>query len=141
MDMKSGLGQDYMMKNKKRILVVDDEPGILALVDTILGLAGYDVVTTQSGEEALALVRSDEPDLVLLDIVMVPVTGFDVLDRLRTFSRVPVIVFTAQSAIAEKAQKFGANDWIAKPFNPDVLLEKIQHLLDQHGADRVAPDL
>ena len=68
------------------MLVVDDEPGILRFVSIRLRLAGYDVTTTTSGEEALKLVQSEKPDIILLDILMQPLSGFDVLDRLRVFS-------------------------------------------------------
>jgi DNA-binding response OmpR family regulator len=117
------------MNAKKKVLVVDDEPGILRFVSTSLTLAGYDVATTGSGEEALELVKSQNPDIVLLDILMHPVNGFDVLEQLRTFSRVPVVVFTAQREIAEKALKEGANAYIMKPFVPGDLVKKIQSTL------------
>jgi two-component system KDP operon response regulator KdpE len=83
------------MDTKKRVLVVDDEPGILRFVSTTLKIAGFDVIVTASGEEALQLAQSQTPDIVLLDVLMQPLTGFDVLQRLRAFSQVPVIVFTA----------------------------------------------
>ena len=115
---------------KKRILVVDDEPGILRFVSTSLGLAGFDVFTTGSGQEALQLAETQNPDLILLDILMQPLTGFDVLERLRKFSQVPVIVFTAQRDIADQAMKQGADGFIMKPFVPDELTKKIHVVLD-----------
>ncbi|MBI2873231.1 MAG: response regulator [Chloroflexi bacterium] len=75
------------MDARKRVLVVDDEPDILRVASTILGLAGYDVTTTTSGEEALLLAQSNKPDVMLLDLLMQPLTGFDVLDKLRVFSQ------------------------------------------------------
>ncbi len=117
------------MDAKKRVLVVDDERGILRFVNTTLRLAGYEVIATTSGEEALQLAQSKTPDIVLLDILMQPLTGFDVLERLRAFSQVPVIVFTARRDIAETALKEGANDFITKPFVPDELVKKIQAAL------------
>jgi len=121
-----------LMVDKKRILVVDDEPGILRFVSTSLGLAGYDVLTTTSGEEALQLARSQRPDIMLLDVLMQPLTGFDVLDRLRTFSKMPVLVFTARKDIAERAIKEGANGYITKPFVPNELVKKIQEVLNRY---------
>lgn len=118
----------YMMK--KRILVVDDEPGILHFVQASLSLAGYDVIVTTNGADALNLVRTENPDIMLLDILMVPMTGFDVLEKLRTFSQMPVIVFTARSFIAEQSLQAGANDYIAKPFRPEELQRKIKTVLD-----------
>jgi DNA-binding response OmpR family regulator len=113
------------MTAKKRVLVVDDEPGIRRFVSTSLGLAGFDVTTTGSGEEALKLAETQNPDIILLDILMQPLSGFDVLERLRKFSQVPVIVFTARKEIADLAMKEGANGFIMKPFIPDELVKKI----------------
>lgn len=118
------------MDKKKRILVVDDEPGILRFVNTSLGLAGFDVITTGSGQEALQFAETQNPDMILLDILMQPLTGFAVLERLRKFSQVPVIVFTAQRDIADQAIKQGADGFIMKPFVPDELIKKIRAFLD-----------
>jgi DNA-binding response OmpR family regulator len=122
------------MSVKKRVLVVDDEPGVLRFVKIGLTAAGYDVTTTSSGEEALRLVRDHAPDIVLLDVMMVPMTGFEVLEKLRAFSQVPVIVFTARSFILEQAIKNGANGFIAKPFQPDELINKIETMLNARDA-------
>jgi DNA-binding response OmpR family regulator len=116
-------------ERKKCVLVVDDEPGILRFISTSLKLAGYDVITNTNGEEALHIAQSQKPDILLLDILMHPLTGFDVLERLRTFSQIPVIVFTARKEIVDMALKEGANDYIAKPFIPDDLIKKIKEVL------------
>lgn len=113
----------------KRVLVVDDEPRIVKVLRIKLSLSGYDVITTTSGAEAIELVRTHEPDIMLLDILMPDVTGMDVLDRVRSFSQIPVIVFTGRPEIARFAKRFGANDYIAKPFDPDALVEKIRLIL------------
>ncbi|MDD5039472.1 MAG: response regulator [Dehalococcoidales bacterium] len=118
-------------KAQKRVLVVDDEPGIGNVLRIKLRLSGYDVTTTTSGAEAIELIRTQPPDIVLLDILMPDVTGMDVLDTVRTFSRVPIIVFTAKPDIAQFALKNGANDCIAKPFDPDYLVTKIQSVLSK----------
>ena len=120
------------MEKKKRILVVDDEPGILRFVRVSLTAAGYDVATADRGEEALRLVQSDNPDAVLLDILMVPMDGLEVLDKLRKFSQVPVIVFTARAFVAEQAMKLGANGFVSKPFRPEELVKRIEDTLDRH---------
>ncbi|MDO8578072.1 MAG: response regulator [Dehalococcoidales bacterium] len=117
------------MNTKKRVLVVDDEAGVLRFVKTFLSLEGYDVITADNGEEGLQLVETDKPDIVLLDILMVPVSGLNVLRRLREFSTVPVIVFSAKSDSVERAVKEGADSFIAKPFLPDHLLKKIEETL------------
>ncbi len=118
------------MGEKPKILAVDDEPGILRFVSASLSLHGYQVITASGGEEGLKLVKSEKPDIVLLDILMVPMTGFEVLEHLREFSQVPVIVFTARSFIGDQAMKLGANGFIAKPFRPDELAKKIKETLD-----------
>jgi two-component system, OmpR family, KDP operon response regulator KdpE len=122
------------METKKRILVVDDEPGILRFIKIGLSLAGYDVITATNGEEGLKLADSAKPDLMLLDILMVPMSGFEVLVKLREFSNMPVIVFTARNDIGDKAIKEGANAFISKPFAPEQLVRKIEDTLDSHNA-------
>ena len=94
-----------------------------------LTTAGYAVTTTTNGEDSLSLAREEKPDIVLLDVLMTPLSGFDVLEKLRTFSQVPVIVFTARSLIAEEAMKLGANGVIAKPFRPEDLVKKVGEVL------------
>jgi two-component system KDP operon response regulator KdpE len=118
-----------IMETKQRVLVVDDEPGVIRFVKINLALAGYEVITTTSGEEALPLVESKKPDIMLLDILMTPITGFDILVELRTFSQLPVIVFTARNDIGKVAMQEGANGFIAKPFKPDELIKKIREIL------------
>ena len=113
----------------RRVLVVDDEPGVLRFVKASLAMSGYDVLTTTSGEESLQLARTENPDIILLDILMSPLTGFDVLVRLREFSEVPVIVFTARSDIARLALEQGANGFISKPFKPADLAARIDGVL------------
>jgi two-component system KDP operon response regulator KdpE len=115
---------------KKRVLVVDDDPGVLNFVRVKLRLAGYEVITTTSGEEALRVVEREKPDIMLLDILMQPLTGFDVLTRLRTFSQIPVIIFTGKDRITSIALQEGATDFIAKPFDPEDLLKKVKDILD-----------
>ncbi len=117
--------------NKKRVLVVDDEPRILHFVRINLTLAGYDVITTTSGEEALQLVDSKKPDMMLLDVLMTPMSGFDVLSQLRASPQLRVIVFTGRHDIASKALREGADDYIAKPFKPEELTKKIKNLLEK----------
>lgn len=115
---------------KKRVLIVDDEAHIAKVFSVKLRLAGFDVISTTSGSEAIEMVRAQRPDVVLCDILMPEVTGFDVLDKVRAFSQVPIIVFTARSEIAQAAIRLGANGSVAKPLDPDRLIEKINLVLD-----------
>jgi DNA-binding response OmpR family regulator len=111
------------------VLVVDDEPRIGKMLGIKLRLSGYDVITTTSGAEAIDLVRTQEPDIMLLDILIPDVTGTDVLRQVRTFSQVPIIAFTARPEIAQSALKLGANDYVAKPFDVDEMVRRIEILL------------
>jgi two-component system KDP operon response regulator KdpE len=120
--------------DKKRLLIVDDDPRILRFTSIDLSLEGYEVTTAGGGEEALALVASEAPDVVLLDLLMAPMSGFDLLARLRTFSQVPVIIVTAHGFTTEQAVKLGANDLVAKPFRPSQLVARIERLLNGSGA-------
>jgi DNA-binding response OmpR family regulator len=121
---------------KKCVLVVDDEPGIGNILRIKLRLHGYDVVTTTSGAEAIEIIRTGQPDVVLLDILMPNVSGMDVLEQVRKFSAVPIIVFTARREIVESAILCGANDSISKPFDPDQVVDKIGAVLDASRGKR-----
>jgi CheY-like chemotaxis protein len=123
------LYNDYM----KRVLIVDDEPQIGKIFGLKLRLTGYEVVTTTSGKEAIELVQKQNFDVMLLDVLMPDVTGLDVLDAVRGFSQIPVILFTARTDIFEIAKRIGANDYISKPINPDLLVEKIEGVLGEIG--------
>ena len=117
----------------KSILIVDDDEKILKFLSISLRIAGYTVFTTTSGEQAPKLVESEKPDLMLLDILMSPIDGLEVLKRLRTFSNMPVIVISAHSSACEKALELGANDFLDKPFRPDDVVYRIKRLDDKTG--------
>lgn len=110
--------------------MVDDEARVLRFVKVSLSIAGYDAITTTSGEESLQLIASAKPDIVLLDIFMAPLTGFDVLQRLRPHSQIPVIVFSARSDMADLAHQKGANGFLPKPFLPEQLVRKVRDVLE-----------
>ncbi len=119
------------MEPRKRILLVDDERAILRVFGIKLRISGFDVVTAPSGEEALDLVKSQPPDIMLLDVIMPGIDGFEVLEKVRAFSDLPVIVFSARPENAQKALGLGANDFIAKPLDMDEMVKKIENLLDR----------
>jgi len=120
-----------MVEAKKRVLIVDDERSILAVLRIKLKVSGYDILTASNGEEALDLVKSARPDLMLLDVIMPGMDGFEVLEKLRAFSELPVIVISARSENGEKALSLGANDFLAKPLDVDEMVRKIRGLLGQ----------
>lgn len=117
-----------------RILVVDDMPANVQLLTTYLNTVGYHVIPARNGEEALLLVRDAEPDLILLDIMMPKLNGFEVCKRIKddkATQYIPVIMVTALNEIEHKikGQEAGADDFISKPFNKLELLTRVKSLL------------
>ena len=117
------------MESKKKVLIVDDEPQIGKVFGLKLKLSGFEVASTVSGAEAIELVRNQKFDIMLLDVLMPDVTGMEVLDSVREFSQIPIILFTARPDIFEIAKRFGATDYISKPINPEQLVKKINTVL------------
>jgi DNA-binding response OmpR family regulator len=114
------------------VLVVDDEPAIVAVVRGRLEQEGLGVRAVASGEEALAHVEADSPDLVVLDVMLPGIDGFEVLRRLRSAGcTVPVIMLTARDEDVDKivGLELGADDYLAKPFNPRELSARIRAVL------------
>lgn len=112
------------------VLVVDDHAKVLRFIEIDLKLRGFKVLTTTSGDEALKLVKSVNPDIILLDIVMPGMDGFTVLKELRTFTQIPVIAFSASPGNQDEILRMGANDFMHKPFDPDDMAKKIKGLLE-----------
>ena len=116
---------------KRRVLVVDDERRVLKFMEIDLRFRGFEVITATSGKEALQLIRSTKPDIMLLDIVMPEMDGFHVLKRLRTFSLMPVIAFSANIANYDEAIRLGASAFVSKPFKTDDIIGKIDACLNR----------
>ncbi|MGD8717230.1 MAG: response regulator [Candidatus Zixiibacteriota bacterium] len=119
---------------KKKILVVDDEESIRLVVSFTLEQAGYDVENAANGDDCLEKVYSFSPDLVLLDLMMPLVDGWEVLNLLRSnpeTERIPVILLTAKGEIRDKmfALQQGASDYVTKPFSKEELLSRISQAL------------
>ena len=120
------------MSEDARILVVDDVPQNVRLLEAVLAPRGFDVVSATDGDSALKLVESSKPDLVLLDVMMPEPDGYEVCRRLRADDEtavLPVIMVTASTDEKTKAIEVGADDLIAKPFNHDELLARVRSLL------------
>jgi len=117
-------------------LVVEDEPKITRFLRQGLTYEGYEVDVAYDGEEALAKLRQSEPDIVILDIMLPSIDGLEVCRRLRTFSKVPVIMLTAREAISDRVAGLdsGADDYLVKPFAFDELLARIRALLRRQKA-------
>jgi DNA-binding response OmpR family regulator len=116
----------------QHILVVDDEPAIVTVVRDRLEREGFAVRAAASGEEALAHVDTDAPDLIVLDVMLPGIDGFEVLRRLRGAGhKVPVVVLTARDEDVDKivGLELGADDYLVKPFNPRELSARIRAVL------------
>lgn len=123
-----------MIDQPKRILVADDEPDVRELVVYRMTRSGYDVIEAKNGEEAFELAVAHLPDLILADVMMPRVDGYELTRRLRaehTTQRIPVILLTAKSQEADVSQGFdaGADDYLKKPFNPDELVARVRAVL------------
>ena len=119
-----------------KVLVVDDEPNILLSLEFLMQQAGFEVITVEDGESALSRIAEAAPDLVLLDISLPGISGFDVLERLRAdtaTARLPIIMLTAhgREVEREKGLALGADDYITKPFSTQALVDKVKVLLDE----------
>ena len=128
-----------------RILIVDDEERILNFLSAKLKASGYGVLTASNGLEALEQAQAQEPDLIVLDLIMPKVDGFETLKELRSFSSVPVIILSAKGADVDKIKGLGlgADDYLQKPFNPDELVARIEAIRRrlQSAEGRRTPEL
>jgi len=119
---------------KEKILVVDDEDDILDLVGYNLTREGYRVRTAVRGEEALRKIREDPPDLILLDLMLPDIDGFDVCKELKSNPRtayIPIVMLTAKTAESDQVAglELGSDDYVMKPFSPSVLLARVRAVL------------
>ena len=116
---------------KKKILVVDDEIKIASLVSTYLKGSGYDVVIASDGREALAVFDSESPDLIVLDLMLPEIDGFDVARDIRRKSDTPIIMLTARVEETDKVVglELGADDYVVKPFSPRELVARVRAVL------------
>jgi DNA-binding response OmpR family regulator len=123
-----------------KILVADDDPDLLDLVAYALGQTGYLVVKAADGTAALAAFVAESPDMVLLDINMPGMTGFDVCSAIRSRSTVPVMMLTARGEEQDlvRALDLGADDYLTKPFSPRTLLARVKALLRRARLERSA---
>ena len=116
---------------QERILVVDDEPKIVKLARDYLEKSGFQVLSAGDGETALAIARRERPDLVVLDLMLPGLDGWDVCRTLRRESDVPIIMLTARAEESDQivGLELGADDYVTKPFSPRALVARVRALL------------
>jgi DNA-binding response OmpR family regulator len=119
------------------ILLVDDDAALLEVTSIVLASEGYRVVTAEDGAEALRILGREGLDLVVLDIMLPRMSGFEVLKKMREHSDVPVVLLTAKSQSVDKVVglELGADDYITKPFDTKELLARIKAILRRFGRD------
>ena len=125
------------MSRKTKILVVDDEPDIVRVVARIMESCDYEVVTAQDGFEALGAAQVEKPDVIILDLNLPGMNGFEVCHRLRTTEAtraIPIVMMTAAYVSIEDARRgdaSGADEYVVKPFLREVLIHNVQRLLNR----------
>ena len=122
------------MKKNPSILIVDDDKALLKILKVNLSLEGYDVVTASDGKSALSLLEEYEPQLIVLDVVMPGIDGFQVLNQVRRNSKVPIIMLTAkdEAVLASLCLCKGADDYVRKPFDMLELTARIRSKLRRY---------
>jgi len=125
-----------------RLLVVEDEPNILELLAASLRYAGFEVVTAAAGSEAVQAAHRHRPDLIVLDVMLPDIDGFEVLQRLRSGgTRTPVVFLTARDATEDKIRglTLGGDDYVTKPFSLEEVIARIQAVLRRTGGGPDSP--
>jgi len=117
----------------KKILVTDDSPTITAIIKRLLESAGYFVITASDGQEALNKAKNEQPDLIILDLMLPKIDGYTVCATLKfdkNHSAIPIIILTARAGEADKklGSEVHADAYMVKPFEPDTLLAKVKEL-------------
>ena len=125
------------------ILVVDDEKRIVDIVKAYLERDGYKVLTAGDGRSALEVARREHPDLIILDLMLPEVSGWDVCRTLRKASDVPIIMLTARDETSDKivGLELGADDYVSKPFDPKELVVRVKAVLRRYRAGIEPPTL
>ena len=132
------------MNIREKILVVEDEKSIAHFISTVLNNNGYDAMQAVSGTEALSMISSHCPDLIILDLGLPDMDGLEILRQLRNWSSLPVVVVSARSHEKDKVEALdlGADDYLTKPFGTDELLARvrtaIRHTRTASGNDEIA---
>ena len=123
------------MADKKKILVVEDEPNIIKLISFILKSSGYEVVEAEIGAVGLKKAKAEKPDMIILDVMMPKMDGFEVAKKLKAdpaTRNIPILMLSSKAQFEDKMKGIdsGATDYITKPFDREELLQKIEELLE-----------
>ncbi|MBE3559716.1 MAG: response regulator transcription factor [Ktedonobacteraceae bacterium] len=119
----------------QKILIIEDEDGIIHLLNLYLKAAGYSIVVAKDGADGLALHAREQPDLVILDIMLPALDGFEVCRRMRAWSKTPILMLTARSDEDDRINglELGADDYLVKPFSPRELVSRVRAILRRTG--------
>src|SRR2546421_10366855 len=115
----------------QKILIIEDEEGIVHLLNLYLKDAGYDVIVARDGADGLALHAREHPNLVILDIMLPAIDGFEVCRRIRAWSKTPILMLTARGSEDDRIAglDLGADDYLTKPFSPRELVSRVRTIL------------
>src|SRR6266567_9433245 len=124
----------------QKILVIEDEEGIIHLLNLYLKNAGYEVIIARDGADGLAMHAREHPDLVILDIMLPAIDGFEVCRRIRQWSKTPILMLTARGSEDDRIQglELGADDYLVKPFSPRELVSRVRAILRRTGVASAA---
>ncbi len=133
---KDGEREPAYVMSRKKILMVDDAATILMMEKMFLSKEPYDLITAKDGQDAVEKAESERPDLILMDVVMPKMDGFEAVQKIReneATKSIPIIMVTTrgEEKNMEKAYKNGCNDYVTKPINSSELLTKIRNLLEE----------
>lgn len=120
----------------QQLLLIDDDPNLIVLVQDYLEFQGYEVITADNGQDALEILQDQEPDLIICDIMMPDIDGYEVVERIRQDSRIswiPVIFLSAKSQTSDRVKGLntGADVYLVKPFEPEELVAQVESSLKQ----------
>jgi len=126
------------LKMSKKIMVVDDEPRLVSVVEAYLEQEGFDVATASNGQDALFVARETKPDLIILDVMMPEMDGYEFMRAHRREAETPIILLTAKVEDDDKVigLELGADDYVTKPFRPRELVARVRAVLRRTGQNR-----
>lgn len=129
---------------KKRILAVDDEPMVLTVIRKRLEFAGFEVITAEDGMEGLRLARTEQPDLIVLDLILPGINGYQIcgmLKRDQNLKRIPILMLSARSQEHDVSEglRLGADAYMTKPYETEEFMAQVQTLLAKAEAEKPVP--